>query len=176
VEQDQLVKLLRKKDKAALSFLYDHYSGAIYGIIQRIVLQEEVAEEVLQDAYLRYWNKIEHFNPEKGRLFTWMVRIARNLALDKLRSKGMKQSNKSESITDHVSILDKQLHTKSVTDPIGLDEVLKELSDDQLFVVEKLYFRGYTQSELAKEYNIPLGTVKTRLRAAMVKLRKLIVP
>lgn len=176
MKQEQLVEQLRNRDKAALSYLYDHYADAIYGVVQRIVLQNDVAEEVLQDAFMRYWEKIDQFDPAKGRLFTWMLRIARNLALDKLRSKGMKQSSKSDSISDNVSILDSKLHTETVTDPIGLESVLKDLNEEQRFVVEKLYFRGYTQSELAEEYNIPLGTVKTRLRAAMVRLRKLIVP
>lgn len=176
MKQEQLVDQLRKKDRAALSYLYDHYADAIYGVVQRIVGQNDVAEEVLQDAFMRYWEKIDQFDADKGRLFTWMLRIARNLALDKLRSKGMKQQSKSDSISDNVGILDSKLYTETVTDPIGLESALKDLNEEQRFVVDKLYFRGYTQSELAKEYNIPLGTVKTRLRAAMVRLRKLIVP
>ncbi|WPP52380.1 RNA polymerase sigma factor [Catalinimonas niigatensis] len=176
MKQEQLVDQLRKKDREALSYLYDHYADAIYGVVQRIVGQNDVAEEVLQDAFMRYWEKIDQYDPAKGRLFTWMLRIARNLALDKLRSKGMKQQGKSDSISDNVGILDSKLYTETVTDPIGLESALKDLNEEQRFVVDKLYFRGYTQSELAKEYNIPLGTVKTRLRAAMVRLRKLIVP
>lgn len=176
MKQEQLVDQLRKKDRVALSYLYDHYADAIYGVVQRIVGQNDVAEEVLQDAFMRYWEKIDQYDPAKGRLFTWMLRIARNLALDKLRSKGMKQQGKSDSISDNVGILDSKLYTETVTDPIGLESALKDLNEEQRFVVDKLYFRGYTQSELAKEYNIPLGTVKTRLRAAMVRLRKLIVP
>lgn len=176
MKQEQLVEQLQKKDKTALSYLYDQYADAIYGVVLRIVVKNDIAEEVMQDAFMRYWEKIDQYDASKGRLFTWMVRIARNLALDKLRSKGMKQSSKSDSISDNVSMLDSQRHTETVTDPIGLDSVLKDLNEEQRFVIEKLYFNGYTQSELAKEYNIPLGTVKTRVRAAMVSLRKLIVP
>lgn len=174
--QEEIIRGLRRKDKAALSYLYDHYADALLGVISRIVEEQNVAEEVLQDAFLRYWEKIEHYDSDKGRLFTWMMRIARNLALDKIRSRGMKQQSKSDSISDNVYTLDKSQHTESSVDAIGLKEVLNELPEEQRFVVEKLYLRGYTQSEVADEFDIPLGTVKTRLRSAMVKLRKIVTP
>ena len=88
----------------------------------------------------------------------------------------MKQQSKSDSISDNVYTLDKSQHTESSVDAIGLEEVLNELPEEQRFVIEKLYLRGYTQSEVADEYDIPLGTVKTRLRSAMVKLRKIVSP
>ncbi len=174
--QEQITEGLRRKDKAALSYLYDHYADALLGVISRIVQDQDVAEEVLQDAFMRYWEKIDQYDPGKGRLFTWMMRVARNLALDKLRSKGMRQQSKSDSISDNVYTLDKSQHTESSVDAIGLENVMNELSEEQRFVVEQLYLRGYTQSEVAEEFNIPLGTVKTRLRSAMVKLRKIVTP
>jgi RNA polymerase sigma-70 factor (ECF subfamily) len=176
VTQEQITEGLRRKDKAALSYLYDHYADALLGVISRIVQDQDVAEEVLQDAFMRYWEKIDQYDPGKGRLFTWMMRVARNLALDKLRSKGMRQQSKSDSISDNVYTLDKSQHTESSVDAIGLENVMNELSEEQRFVVEQLYLRGYTQSEVAEEFNIPLGTVKTRLRSAMVKLRKIVTP
>ena len=174
--QEQITEGLHRKDKAALSYLYDHYADALLGVISRIVHDQDVAEEVLQDAFMRYWEKSDQYDPNKGRLFTWMMRVVRNLALDKLRSKGMRQQSKSDSISDNVYTLDKSQHTESSVDAIGLENVMNELSEEQRFVVEQLYLRGYTQSEVAEEFNIPLGTVKTRLRAAMVKLRKIVTP
>lgn len=174
--QEQITEGLLRKDKSSLSYLYDHYADALLGVISRIVQDQDIAEEVLQDAFLRYWEKIDQYDSSKARLFTWMMRIARNLALDRLRSKGMKQQNKSDSISDNVYVLDKSQHTESSVDAIGLEEVLDELPEDQRFVIEKLYLQGYTQSEVAKEFNIPLGTVKTRMRSAMVKLRKIVMP
>lgn len=153
--QEEIIQGLRRKDKAALSYLYDHYSDALLGVISRIVEEQNVAEEVLQDAFLRYWEKIEQYDTEKGRLFTWMMRIARNLALDKLRSRGMKQQSQSDSISNNVYTLDKTQHTESSVDAIGLEEVLNKLPEEQRFVVEKLYLRGYTQSEVADEFDIP---------------------
>ncbi len=174
--QEEIIQGLKRRDKNALSYLYDHYADALLGVISRIVQDQDVAEEVLQDAFLRYWEKIEQYEAEKGRLFTWMMRIARNLALDKLRSKGMKQQTKSDSISDNVYTLDQSQHTESSVDAIGLEDVLNELPEEQRFVIEKLYLRGYTQSEVAEEFDIPLGTVKTRLRSAMLKLRKIVTP
>lgn len=174
--QEEIIQGLRRRDKAALSYLYDHYADALLGVISRIVQNQDVAEEVLQDAFLRYWEKIEQYDANKGRLFTWMMRIARNLALDKLRSKGMKQQGKSDSISDNVYTLDKSQHTESSVDAIGLEKVLNELPEEQRFVIEKLYLQAYTQSEVAEEFDIPLGTVKTRLRSAMLKLRKIVTP
>jgi RNA polymerase sigma-70 factor (ECF subfamily) len=176
VTQEKIISGLRRRDKAALSYLYDHYADALLGVITRIVQDRDLAEELLQDAFMRYWEKIEQFDEGKGRLFTWMMRIARNLALDSLRSKEVKQQLKSDSITDNVHILDKKKHTETAVNAIGLEEVLNELPDEQRFVVIQMYFKGYTQSEVADEFNIPLGTVKTRLRSAMLKLRKILLP
>lgn len=174
--QEEIIQGLKRHDKNALSYLYDHYADALLGVISRIVQDQDVAEEILQDAFMRYWERIDQYDAEKGRLFTWMMRIARNLALDKLRSKGMKQQSKSDSISDNVYTLDQSQHTESSVDAIGLEEVLNELPEEQRFVVEKLYLEGYTQSEVAETFDIPLGTVKTRLRSAMVKLRKIVTP
>ncbi|MFA0963857.1 RNA polymerase sigma factor [Roseivirga sp. BDSF3-8] len=176
MDEHSLISGLKDKDKKALAYLYDHYADALYGVILRITREEDLAEEVLQDAFMRFWDRIGQYEKGKGTLFTWMMAIARNLALDKLRAKGMKLRSKSDSLSDNVYQLDKENYTETSTDAIGLDSALKELTDDQRFVIDKLYFRGYTQSEVAKEYDIPLGTVKTRLRAAMVRLKKVIIP
>lgn len=174
--QEEIIRGLQGRDKNALSYLYDHYADALMGVISRIVQDQDVAEEVLQDAFMRYWDKIDQYDTEKGRLFTWMMRIARNLSLDRLRSRDMKQQSKSDSISDNVYTLDQTKQTETSVDAIGLEKVLNELPEEQRFVIDKLYLRGYTQSEVAEEFAIPLGTVKTRLRSAMLKLRKIVMP
>jgi len=176
VKEEEIIRGLKSRDKKTLSYLYDHYAGALLGVITRIVQHQDIAEEVLQDSFFRYWEKIDQYDSQKGRLFTWMMRIARNLALDKLRSKGMKQQGKSDSITDNVYTLDKSHNTETSVDAIGLKKVMNSLPEEQRFVIEKLYLEGYTQSEVAEEFDIPLGTVKTRTRSAMVKLRKILTP
>lgn len=143
-------------------------------MIHRIITEEEIAEEVLQDTFLRIWDRIQAYDPAKGKLFTWMLNIARNLAIDKTRSREISQDRKTDDIDDLVNRIDRTDHTQQHVEAIGLQEVLLKLTEDQRFVVEYLYLKGYTQSELAEEFDIPLGTVKTRLRLAMIELRMLL--
>ncbi|MFZ1809485.1 MAG: sigma-70 family RNA polymerase sigma factor [Cyclobacteriaceae bacterium] len=171
IDEKELVKRLKSKNSASLDYLYDHYSSALYGIISRIIANEDVAEEVLQDVFLKIWNRIEQYDPDKGRLFTWMLNLARNQAIDKTRSKEISKSKKTTPIDHFVSTIEGRGSSKQNVDAIGLTDVLDKLSEDQKFVVTYLYLKGYTQSELAKEFDIPLGTVKTRLRMAMIALR-----
>ena len=132
---------------------------------------EDIAEELLQDVFLKIWDKIENYDAGKGKLFTWMLNIARNQAIDKTRSKEMNKGKKTDDIDNLVNRIDSKSYGELQVDAIGLKEVLDRLSKDQKFVVDHLYLKGYTQSELAEEFDIPLGTVKTRLRLAMVELR-----
>jgi RNA polymerase sigma-70 factor (ECF subfamily) len=154
-------------------YLYDNYSAALYGVITRIVREEPVAEEVMHDAFLRIWNKIGTYDPEKGRLFTWMLNLTRNLAIDKTRSKDGNRARKTSGLENLVDTQDDR-GAYSPEDVIGLNEVLNKLPAEQKFIVEYLYLKGYSQSELAEEFNIPLGTVKTRTRLAMMALRTIL--
>ena len=114
------------------------------------------------------------YQPAKGRLFTWMINIARNLAIDKIRSKEIKQQQKTDKVEDNVHTIDHARFDTMAVDGIGIREVLKNLNEDYQFVINLLYFKGYTQAEVAKEFDIPLGTVKTRTRAALLELRKIL--
>jgi RNA polymerase sigma factor (sigma-70 family) len=154
-----------------LEYLYDHYAAAINGVILRIVRKEEVAEEVLQDVFLKIWDKFGSYDSSKGKLFTWMVNIARNQAIDKTRSREIVKDKKTSGIENSVSKIDNNGFVEQRIEDIGVKDILKNLPEDQRFVVEHLYLKGYSQSELAEEFNIPLGTVKTRLRIAMQQLR-----
>ena len=162
---------LRARKREVFEYLYDRYSSALYGVVARILPSEDIAEEVLHDAFLRIWDRIDSYDPQKGRLFTWMLNIARNLAIDKSRSKEISKARKTGDIENLVDGIDRNRSESQHEDVIGLKEVLNQLPDEQKFVVDYLYLRGYTQSELADEFGIPLGTVKTRLRSAMIALR-----
>jgi RNA polymerase sigma-70 factor (ECF subfamily) len=174
IPEDQLVSLLFKKDKSALTYLYDHYSSALNGVIYRIIGDEDLSSEVLQDAFIKIWTNIQSYDPKKGKLFTWMLNISRNLAIDKIRSKEFKKSAKTDDIDKNVYAYDKENMLEPNTDGIGVKDLLKNLHPEQEFIIDLLYFKGYTQSEVAKEYDIPLGTVKTRLRNGLISLRKFI--
>ena len=157
----------------AFEYLYDNYSGAVYGIILKIVRSEDFAQELLNDCFLKIWNKIPDYDASKGRLFTWMLNIARNSALDKLRSKEYKAKMKTDDVSENVSISDHQYSQANNPDYIGVKEMVQQLPVEQQKLIHLMYFQGYSQSEIAEELNIPLGTVKTRVRAAMITLRKL---
>lgn len=161
------------KDKKGINYLYDHYSASLYGVIFRILKSEELAQEVLHDCFLRVWDKIKDYDNEKGKLFTWMVNIARNMAIDKTRSKEFKGQAKSEDIQFNVSIKDEQYSESNKPEYIGVHELLNKLNPEQKQMLDLMYFQGYTQTEISDEFGIPLGTVKTRIRNAVIRLRKL---
>lgn len=165
------MRRLKSKDKAALAYLYDRYGAALFGIISRIIKNEDIGQEVLQDTFLRIWDRIDQYDPAKGRLFTWMLNVARNQAIDRTRSKEFTKTSKTEDLENVVSTVESNVTSDQRADTLGLTELLNRLSDEHRFVVTYLYLKGYTQRELAKEFNIPLGTVKTRLRMAMMELR-----
>lgn len=171
ITEAELVRRLRAKDRTALEYLYDHYSAALYGAIFRIIQKEAVAEEVLQDVFLKIWDKFDQYDASKGKLFTWLLNVARHQAIDKTRSREISKDRKTDDIQNVVSKIDNEDYIEQRVDGIGVKDILKDLPKEQHFVVEHLYLKGYTQSELADEFNIPLGTVKTRLRLAMQQLR-----
>lgn len=174
IDEDQLVARLKAQDRDALEYLYDHYAAALYGVVQRIVKTEEIAEEVMQDSFLKIWDNIGQYDAGKGRLFTWMFKLTRNLAIDKLRSKEIKKELKTDAVSDNVHSIENRNSNQQQTDTIGLIKLLNHLQAEQQLIIKLLYLEGYTQSEVAKEYGIPLGTVKSRHRLAMIHLRKIV--
>lgn len=172
--EKELIERLRNRDRLAFDYLYDHYSGALNSIVLRIVRNKDVAEEVLQDVFLKIWDRMAAYDSSKGRLFTWMLNIARNQAIDKTRSKEMSQGRKTDDIDHLVNRIDRQESAELQIEAIGLKEVLTKLPEEQRFVIDQLYLKGYTQSEVAEEFGIPLGTVKTRTRMALKELRSIL--
>lgn len=148
------------------------YSGALLGVISRIVLQNEVAEDLLQETFLKIWNSASSYDASKGRLFTWMMNVARNLAIDKLRSKDFKNANKNQDIENNVDFINAQQKVNFNADTLGVKELVADMKPDYKDVLDRIYFKGYTHVEAAEELNIPLGTVKTRVRMAILALRK----
>ena len=170
----ELVTLLKAREERAFSYLYDHYSGALYSVILQIVNDAEIANDILQDVFLNIWRKIESYDPSKGRLFTWMLNIARNASIDTLRSRSYQNSQKNRGFPDNVDVYIPGLSTQVNVDNIGLGKTLEKLKEDQRRLIDLAYFKGYTHEEIAEIEEIPLGTVKTRIRAALIQLRELI--
>jgi RNA polymerase sigma factor (sigma-70 family) len=170
--EDDLVRALRSHETIAIQALYDMYSGALLGVISRIVQQSEIAEDLLQETFVKIWNSAESYDSSKGRLFTWMINVARNIAIDKLRSKDFRNSHKNQDIENNVDFIDSQKKITFNADTLGLRDMVTALKPEFNDVLNMVYFKGYTHVEAAEELNLPLGTVKTRIRMAIMELRK----
>ena len=171
--ENQIVQLLGQGDKQAISLLYQNYAGALLGIISRMVPVREVAEEVLQDVFVKVWDNVGKYDPAKGKLFTWLAQVTRNTALDKIRSASYRKGQKTDGIETNVSIFDQHADNPSIQDS-GLRKVIDGLDENYRILIDYAYFQSYSQSEIAEALNIPLGTVKTRMRAAIKELRKIL--
>jgi len=167
--EHELIIALKAKDDQAFSYLYDHYSGSIFSIILQIVKSPEVASDVLQEVFINIWRKIESYDPVRGRLFTWMLNISRNASIDMLRSKSYLNNQKNQEITENV--YGSNQVTQTSIDGIGLSKFLGKLKPEQRILIEHAYLNGYTHEEIAQIEDIPLGTVKTRIRNALLQLR-----
>jgi len=165
------VSALKARESQAFSYLYDNYSGALYTIIFQIVQEAEWSNDVLQEVFVNIWRKIESYDPTKGRLFTWMLNIARNASIDTLRSKSYQNARKNQEFPDNVNKLTGQV-TQTNIDSIGLKKTLARLKPEHRVLIELAYFKGYTHEEIAEIEEIPLGTVKTRIRNALIQLRE----
>lgn len=163
---------LRNREKIAVEALYDMYSASLYGVISRIIDDTATAEDVLQETFIKIWNSFSSYSAEKGRLFTWMVNIARNLSIDKIRSKDFKNQNKNQDLENNVTFIDEQSSTVYKPELLGIKELVDTLKPEQRSILELVYFKGYTHVEAADELGVPLGTIKTRLRMAILQLRK----
>jgi RNA polymerase sigma-70 factor (ECF subfamily) len=172
--EEELVMRLQNQDQHAFSYLYDNYSAALNGVIYRMVENTELAEDILQEAFVKIWNNFSSYDTSKGRLFTWMLNITRNLTIDTLRSKGYKKQAKISGDENSVNNLSNDGKIAERFDAMGLRKQLANLKPEQRTIIDLAYFNGYTQDEISKEMGIPLGTVKTRMRAAIIELRKLL--
>ncbi len=170
--EEELVQALRNREKVAIEALYDMYSSSLMGVISRIVLDEAIAEDVLQETFIKIWNSFQSYSAEKGRLFTWMVNIARNMSIDKVRSKDFKNQSKNQELENNVTLIDEQVNTVYKPELMGVKDLVEKLKPEQKVILDLVYFKGYTHVEAAEELKVPLGTVKTRLRTAIIELRK----
>jgi len=172
--EEELIVLLKEKNETGFHYLYDHYSGALYGIILRIVQSKEYTEEVIQDVFVKIWISIHQYDSSKGRFYTWMINIARNTAIDYLKSKGFQNQLKNQSRPDFVYNTAELSTTNNSSDYIGFNNVLEGLEVDKQELIDLAYYQGYTQHEISEKLKIPLGTVKTKMRNALMKLKDLL--
>ena len=167
-DEENLVRALRAGSSSAFTRLYDSYSPALFGVLLRVIKDQQRAEDLLQDAFVKIFSNIHTYNSEQGRLFTWMLSITRNLALDELRVSKVKQSAQS-----HLRTYASDSCFPAVNEGPLYNSLLSHLAPKHREVVELVYYRNYTKQEVADELKLPLGTVKTRFRMALQQLKQL---
>jgi RNA polymerase sigma-70 factor (ECF subfamily) len=170
-----LLKAIAARDEVALAQLYDRYRAILFGLLMRILNNREEAEDVLQEVFLQVWRKAADFDESRGRPFTWLVTLARSRGIDRLRTLAARERvaeagarEPSEEISDAVTDAFKSEQRGLVSD------ALAKLPDEQKRPIMLAYFEGLTQSEIATSLGAPLGTVKTRMRTGMIRLRELL--
>lgn len=173
-----LLERISRRDSSALSELYDKHSTLLYSIIMRILKEKEETEDVLQEVFVNVWERAEMYDDQLGNPGAWLARIARNRAVDRLRSKNYRTRSKESDIDQHHDYFTADASSNPEHRAILSSQqeeiliALTSLSKDQKDLIEFAYFRGFTQSELANHFKLPLGTVKTRMRTAMSILRQ----
>ena len=170
ISEEKIVALLKNKDQRGIKILYQYYSPLIYGLIFKIVKREDAAEDALQDAFLKVWRNIDSYDRSKGKFIAWVIRVARNAAIDAKRSKFERQNTRFVPFTEVIKT-DSTLSFELKVEHIGIREKLELLEKPYRDVIELTFFCGMTHTEAAKELNLPLGTVKSRIRKAFKELR-----
>lgn len=165
--------LLQTRQESAFEYLYDSYSSALYGVLIAVLRDNDQANDLLQEVFVKIWRKIDTYESSRGRLFTWMLNIARNSAIDFIRSREHKDASQNQELSE--SVYNSVADTSSSEDYIGLQALVGTLKEDFRVLIDLAYYKGYTHEEIAAELGIPTGTVKTRLRAAILQLRKLML-
>ncbi|WP_394750901.1 RNA polymerase sigma factor [Spongiimicrobium salis] len=168
-----LIQKFQEKDVAAFEQLYDMYAKNICGAINIIVKNEVLAEEICQDVFMKIWEKSDRYNASKGRFFTWLLNIARNAAIDAVRSKSYRDEGKNLSADYFSGILElEDEHEDVAIDTVRLRKLVDGLKRQCIELIELLFFREYSQREVSEELDIPLGTIKTRSRSCISQLRE----
>lgn len=170
--EPELVEMLKARDEQSFSYLYNNYSASLYSIILQIIPNQDLANDILQEVFINIWRKIDSYDPSKGRLFTWMLNISRNAAIDYLRSKAYQNSMKNQEFPEVLYIGNGEQMTQINIDNIGLKKIIHKLKAESRVLIDLAYFKGYTHEEIAELEKIPLGTVKTRIRSALIQLRE----
>jgi RNA polymerase sigma-70 factor (ECF subfamily) len=173
--EEELILLLKTGDQSAFSYLYDNYAGALNTVICKLISDQHLAEDILQEAFVKIWNNFSSYDATKGRLFTWMLNITRNLTIDTIRSKGYKSQAKIQNSDIAVTTVNNNSNENDKFDALGLREQTMQLKEEQKHVIDLAYFEGFTQEEISKKLGIPLGTVKTRIRSGISVLKKLLL-
>lgn len=171
--EKHIVELLQERDEKAISLLYDNYGDTLYGIAYKVLKDEELAQDVLQESFIKIWKKSDSYDATKAKLFTWLFRITRNTAIDKLRSIKTKTDKEIQiDVSDVYNLGERGI----MPELMDVKENLDKIESKYKIVLEALFFEGMTQQEASEELDIPLGTIKSRLKIGLRELRKIYGP
>lgn len=179
-DEIELMRRIKGREEEALAELYDLYNRLLYGLIISIVKKREEAEDVLQEVFITIWERASTFNEDKGNVYSWIITLTRNKAIDRIRSKGYKTQQKASQDVDAPEFSLEgdnfdPLETTIFSDRTELvRKALTEIPDKQSEVLKIAYYSGMTQQEISDKLKIPLGTVKTRMRQGMLKLKDIL--
>gem|GEM_PF-517982 len=175
LSEEELVQVLHNRDERGFSCLYNQYYSSLFGIINSILKQKELAEDAVQVVFARIWDAAGQYAPEKGRVFTWMVTIARNCVMDVFRSKEYKKLKQTLDLDEdpelRINLIDQNYHARQNIEGIGLWTIAKGLKLKHYHLLELIYHQGHTFAEAAELLNMPLGTVKTRIKFMIESIR-----
>jgi RNA polymerase sigma-70 factor (ECF subfamily) len=175
VSEADLLARVAGGDERALAALYDRMSELAYGLANRVLGDADAAEDVVQDAFLRIWHRADRYEPDKGAARPWILRVVRNLAIDRLRTSGARSRAETKSQTDPAltPVPERPDEAASRSERSRtLRAALAELPAEQRRAIEIAYFEGLSHSEIAERERMPLGTVKTRIRDGVLRLKE----
>jgi len=174
MDDQVLIDRIKRRDQEAMVALHARYADLMYSIAYRVLEDGSSAEECVQDAFMKVWQSAAQFDPKRGPLIAWLIGITRNVSIDKLRQRGRQRAFLQEQLPDDSG---NELSFNLPTDwqdrerADGLRFAVQALPAEQRLVIELSYYGGMSQSEISEQLSVPLGTVKTRMRLGMQKLR-----
>ncbi|WNH07953.1 RNA polymerase sigma factor [Thalassobellus suaedae] len=171
--EKEIVYLLERGDKKAITLLYENYADSLFGVIKKIITDDEIAQDVLQESFVKIWRYAKKYDASKAKLFTWLYRIAYNTAIDKTRSLKNKSGKEIQIETSNVYKITSNALNEDVLD---IKKHLGSLDEKYQIVINALFFEGMTQQEASDELDIPLGTIKSRLKIGLRELKKIYNP
>ncbi len=168
--ENHIVELLQERNEKAISLLYEHYGDTLYGVAFKVVRNSDLAEDVVQESFIKIWKKSDSYDSTKAKLFTWLFRITRNTAIDKLRSISNKTDKEIQiDVSDVYNLGTDQI----IPELLDIRDNLEKIEDKYQIVLDALFFQGMTQQEASDELKIPLGTIKSRLKIGLRELKKI---
>lgn len=171
--ETEIISLLSKQDKRAVKLIFDFYGSALLNIIYRIVEDKSMSEDVLQQVLVKVWQNAHSYNVEKAGLYSWLVAISRNTALDKRKTRDFRESQKSKSSVQVVT-LENRASGENSLEKLMARQLLEQLPDKYRLLIDMSFFEGYSHQEIADKLEVPLGTIKTRIRFALKHLRSFV--